>query len=69
MGEVVGTNSVFESVPTLKLAHNWAVSVVVSFAVSWQRHEVAVRSFIAERKLVQIIQLVYTNVEFEVQLV
>lgn len=45
MGEVVGTNSFFESVPTLKLAHNWAVSVVVSFAVSWQLHEVAVNEF------------------------
>lgn len=44
-----GNQQILESVPTPKLAHNWAVSVLVSFAVSWQRHEVAVTNFIAER--------------------
>lgn len=44
-----GNQQFSESVPTPKLAHNWAVSVLVSFAVSWQRHKVAVMNFIAER--------------------
>ena len=42
-----GNQHFFESVPTIK--HNWAFSIIVSFAVSWQLHEVDFITFIAER--------------------
>lgn len=41
-----GNKYFFKSGPTIKLAHNWAFSVI-SFVVSWQVREVDVMIFIA----------------------